>query len=181
MLINWDYRERISEILAVITNSLFSVIVIVVVLVICIRKTKRLCIFVRFSGHMLTWILALATIMVLMFEVLEGILLDVKLSSFQPFLHASNITAIVAVIFLLILYHIAEGQCCSAYLLLILLYWSATAAISIAEIVLLNSGKDSAKQVLVGLMSGLSSLQVILNVFALAKQVRGAYCKCLAG
>lgn len=176
---NWIYEERSTEIAAIAVHSFLSVIVIVIVLISYIRRTKPSCVFIRFYGHTATYILAFNTIMVQMFEVLEGILIDVKTSSLRPFLHASNVLAVIAIVFLLVLYHFAEGRCCGAYILLILMYWLATAAINIVDVAVLNSdnvrlAKDSAKQLLVGLVSGLCVLQVILNVVIIFKQVKAA-------
>lgn len=176
---NWMYAERSAEVAAIVAHSVLSVVAIVAVLTSCIRRTKPPCVFLRFYGHTATYILAFVVIMVQMFEVLEGILIDVKTSSFRPFLHGSNVLGVIAVILLLVLYHFAETRCCGAYILLILVYWLAMAGISFADVAILNSdndglAKDSAKLVLVSLMSGLCFLQVILNLVILFKQVEAS-------
>ena len=165
-----------SNIVAAIVNLFFSLLTAVILLVSCFRKTRTRCLFIRFYGHVFTWSITIVVAVFLIFEILEGILSDVKSSAFHLDVHLCSFSALLASCFVLALYNHAENQRSVSYLIFICLYWFLSAALRAMNLAALigdedHRVKESAKFVLVCLVIFFYIVLGFSAVLVLIKQV----------
>lgn len=138
-----DSLKASSNILATAIHLFFFLLAALTLLVSCFRKTRTRCLFIRFYGHVFTWVTTSVVVVIIIFEILEGILSDVKSSAFHLDVHLCNFSALLASCFVLVLYNHAENGRHVAYLIPICAYWFLSAAVRAVNLAALVSDDDS--------------------------------------
>lgn len=169
--------KAFSNILAAALHLVFSLLTAVLLLVACCRKIRTRCLYARFYGHVSTWMITFVVVVILIFEILEGVLSDVKSSAFHLDVHLCNFFALLASCLVLVLYNHAENVRRLAFLIPICMYWFLSAVVRAVNLVALVSSDDgsrvteSAKFLLVCLIVLFYALLGFFTVLVLIKQV----------